>query len=177
MMGDSFLVISFFSLLAGSLHLASFGRTLDWTLVAVFALPLALTANLLHLIVPGLLSILTIRFRIHQKLAHLFDIPKAQRTETDRPILFKCRTTNQQIFPEKGAFEYSHFLAGIPVGPKFRDGGILTAERPTEKECGGGSACLEVRAEYHLHRGGYELGLCGKLEAYLASNVSIESPF
>lgn len=170
------LVTSCVFLVAGSLHLSLFGGTLDWAFLAVSALPLALTANLLHYIIPGLLSILFIRFQFHQKLSSLFVISESRKAGISRPVFSKCRTAHRRIFPEKGAFEYSHFLTGIPVGPKCRDGGIFPAERAAGKEREGGPAWLEVRAEDHLHRDGGELGLRGKLEAYLVSKVSIAGP-
>ena len=150
-------------LIAGSLYLASSGEILDWVLIAIFALPLGP-----HIIVPGLASVLIIHFQIPQKLSSLFDNSEAVRGETGRPVLFKCKTIHGQISTEKHAFDYSCLLVGVLVGKKGRNGGILEAEKFTVRE----RAWFEVRAEDHLHRGGGDLGLLGKLEAYLNSQVS-----
>lgn len=173
-MGNMVLMFSCTSLVAGSLCLAFSGGPLDWILVAVFAVRLGITTKLLHIIIPGLISVFIIHFQIHQTLASLFDNSKAEGTEAGRPVLFKCRTRHRRIFPEQDAFDYSCLLAGVPVGWKGRHGGIFAAETLTAKESERRSAWFEVRAEDHLHRGGGELGLRGKLEAYLVSEVSFK---
>ncbi|SPN97428.1 uncharacterized protein DNG_00942 [Cephalotrichum gorgonifer] len=99
-----------------------------------------------------------------------FSIPEAAApTETGKPVFYKCRTTHRRMFPEKHAFGNSYLVVGIPVGWKGQSGGILSAEAPKAGWFVGRAAWFEVRAEDHLQRGGAELGLRGKLDAYLAA--------
>ena len=167
-MGTSFLIISCMALVAGSLCLAFLGGPLDWVLIAVFTLPLGL-----HIILPGLTSVIIIHSQIPRKIASLFNNPKAGKAEISSPVLFKCKTTYWQTFPERYAFDHSCLLVGVPVGRKYRHESIFEAKKSTAKECEGRPAWFDVRAEDHLHRGGGDLGLRGKLEAYLISEVSI----
>lgn len=165
----------------GSLYLALLSSPIDWILIsAIFMARSGLI--LTEILGAGALSILPvvlIRSQPHKYLASLFDSSDAAPTESGRPVLFKCKTTHRRLTPEKHAFDYSYLAAGIPVGWEGRAGGILAVDVPAGDGVKG-AAWFEVRCEDHLYRGGSELGLRGKLDAYLdtevSSGCSLQSP-
>jgi hypothetical protein len=96
-----------------------------------------------------------------------------------RPLLIPCRTTHRRLFPEKHAFSYSYLTVGIPVGWTGTAGGMVSTGVSTES---GILSWLSLRptlrrgwfdvdpADY-LERGSAHLGLRGKLDSYLKSQV------
>lgn len=102
-------------------------------------------------------------------------VSKKPRTEADRsrleshlkPLLFPCRTTHLRMFPKRHSFDYSYLLVGIPIPWNGRRGGLISAAVIDEWGNGTNSGWLQVRAEDHLGRSDNELGLDGKLRAFL----------
>lgn len=157
-------------LASGLLYLILLSGPLDWTFVSIiatvrvgFSISTVLKATIL-----GLLSAALILLQPHRYLTLLFDGTNAAPGAAGRPVLIKCKTTHRRIFPKKHAFAYSYLVAGIPVGWNGRTGGILAVDIPRSQR----GAWFEVKSEDHLHRGGLDIGLRGKLNAYLSSQVS-----
>jgi Protein of unknown function (DUF1365) len=98
---------------------------------------------------------------------------------TAKPLLIPCRTTHERLFPTKHAFSYSYLMVGIPIGWVGSAGGMLSTEiknesgilswfsfRPAVRK-----AWYDVDPAGYLERGSSHLGLRGKLDAYLKSQV------
>ncbi|MBE3048045.1 DUF1365 family protein [Candidatus Bathyarchaeota archaeon] len=168
-MGSFISLLSSAALLAlGSFYLAFLSCPIDWILVGIIAAVrsgLTIT-TILNVGIFGLVPAFFILLKPHQYLALLFDSSDAAPTELGKPALFKCRTTHRRLSPKIHSFGYSYLVAGIPVGWKGRAWGILAADGYK------GAAWFKVRCGDHLHRGGSELGLRGKLNAYLSAEVS-----
>lgn len=78
-------------------------------------------------------------------------------------LLLPSRTTHSRIFPKKHSFSYSYLLVGIPVGWRGTAGGLVSADVSSRR------GWYHVDASDYLVRGKGELGLRGKLDAYLES--------
>ncbi len=88
----------------------------------------------------------------------------------DRPspakvLLLPCKTTHSRMFPKLHSFSHSYLVVGIPVGWSGCAGGLVSAGS------GGRRGWFHVDAEDSLERGNGHLGLRGKLDAYLESQV------
>ena len=104
----------------------------------------------------------------------------AAETHFLKPLLFPCETTHSRFFPEKHSFAYSYLLVGIPVGWSGSSGGMISADAKYKTSwmpwftCKppAGQAFYNINAEHYLARGDGSLGLRGKLDRYLESQVS-----
>lgn len=96
-----------------------------------------------------------------------------------RPYLIPCKTTHRRLFPVEHSFAYSYLTVGLPVGFRGSVNGMIgTEENPV---CIFGSllpfgqtwlrSWYYIQASDHLHRGQDGLGLRGKLNIYLRSEV------
>ena len=161
-------------LISGLSHFILPSGPLDWILVSIIAIArLGVTIKtILKATSVGLLLAVFVLLKPHRYLALLFERTDAAPTENGRPVLIKCKTTHRRLFPEKHAFAYSYLVAGIPIGWKGQTGGILAADAPKGSKIQRGAAWFEVKSQDHLHRGGADVGLRGKLDAYLSSEVS-----
>lgn len=84
-----------------------------------------------------------------------------------RPLLFPCKTTHTRFFPKKHSFEYSYLLVGIPIGWTGTAGGMIS----NDGNGTGVKGWYNVNAADYLERGDGHIGLRGKLDAYLKSQV------
>ncbi len=100
-------------------------------------------------------------------------------------LLFPCRTTHSRLFPKKHSFSYSYLVVGIPVGWEGTAGGMVSVGENSGlgfsswfslKSCAG-NGWYSVDAGDYLERGNSGLGLRGKLDAYLRSQVRRSTPF
>lgn len=96
-----------------------------------------------------------------------------------KPLLFPCRTSHTRFFPKKHSFSYSYLFVGVPIGWKGYIGRFLSADleggsfsqgavKPPERWP---STWFTIQAVDYLQRGGHALGLQGKLDEYLKSQV------
>lgn len=85
-----------------------------------------------------------------------------------RPLLFPCQTTHTRFFPKKHSFAYSYLMVGIPVDWTGVAGGMISNEYDT-----GAKGWYNIDAADYLERGNGHLGLRGKLDAYLESQVRL----
>lgn len=96
-------------------------------------------------------------------------------TGSARPHLVPCRTTHTRLLPEEHSFSNSQLLVGIAVEPKGTVNGMMSLG--TSKRLSGllpfGSPRLwyNIDPADHLGRGDGHLGLRGKLDRYLTSQV------
>ena len=92
-----------------------------------------------------------------------------------KPLIFPCRTSHTRLFPRKHSFSYSYLLIGIPIGWQGSVASVISADVPQTISVGSKrkekKAWLNVEAADYLDRGSAQLGLKGKLEAYLESQV------
>lgn len=89
-----------------------------------------------------------------------------------RVLLFPSKTTHSRFFPNKHSFVYSYLVVGIPVGWEGVSGGMVSlfsSEQPWFSRLRRGWFHIDP-ADY-LHRGDRHLGLRGKLDAYLRTQV------
>ncbi|KAK0614256.1 hypothetical protein B0T14DRAFT_436794 [Immersiella caudata] len=90
-------------------------------------------------------------------------------------LLFPGKTTHSRFFPKKHSFSYSYLVVGIPVGWEGNAAGMVSVG--VKKRAGllswlslnprGRPGWFAVDAADYLERGNGELGLRGKLDAYL----------
>lgn len=91
-----------------------------------------------------------------------------------KPLFFPSRTSHTRLFPKKHSFTYSYLLVGIPVGWRGAVGSSLSADLPVEElsqQSVFKRSWFSVGAGDYLERGDENLGLRGKLQAYLRSQV------
>lgn len=96
----------------------------------------------------------------------------AKWTGHGRVLLFPSKTTHSRFFPKKHSFVYSYLVVGIPVGWEGVCGGMVSlssSEEPWLSRLRRG--WFHVDPADYLHRGDRHLGLRGKLDAYLRSQV------
>lgn len=89
-----------------------------------------------------------------------------------RVLLFPSKTTHSRLFPKQHSFVYSYLVVGIPVGWEGGSGGMVSStssEQPWFSRLSRG--WFHVDPADYLHRGDRHLGLRGKLDAYLRSQV------
>lgn len=95
-------------------------------------------------------------------------------------LLFPCRTDHQRKFPEKHSFSYSYLTVGIPVGFEGNAGEMVSVGARGKHGLaswlfGPRRGWFTIDAGDYLERGRAELGLRGKLDEYLRTQVSIRS--
>lgn len=89
-------------------------------------------------------------------------------------LLFPGKTTHSRLFPKRHSFDYSYLVVGIPVGWEGVSGGMVSSSSSKPSWWS-----LSRRGWYHidpedyLTRGNRKLGLRGKLDAYLRSQVCV----
>lgn len=102
-------------------------------------------------------------------------LPKTSTTKWTGPgkvLLFPCKTTHSRLFPKKHSFAYSYLVVGIPVGWEGVSGGLVSSSSMKRSWSSLSTTCrFRVDAADHLERGDAHLGLRGKLDAYLKSEV------
>lgn len=100
-----------------------------------------------------------------------------------KPMLFPCRTSHTRLFPKKNTFTYSYLVAGVPIGWKGSVGGFLSADVEKQSESWfsrlfstkpqQGNTWYTIDPADYLELGHVHLGLEGKLERYLQSQVGV----
>lgn len=96
-----------------------------------------------------------------------------------RVLLFPCRTSHSRMFPQRHSFSYPYLVVGIPVGFEGNAGGMVSVgvqgkSSPLSWLSLGPrvpKAWFTVDAGDYLERGKPELGLRGKLDEYLLTQV------
>ena len=93
-----------------------------------------------------------------------------------RPYMIPCRTSHTRVFPQKHSFTYSYLAVGAPVGYQGNVNGLVSIDQPTQ--CASwlvaGSSTrgwYDINALDYLQRGHNDLGLRGKLDDFLKSQV------
>lgn len=87
-------------------------------------------------------------------------------------MLFPCKTTHSRLFPKKHSFVYSYLVVGIPVGWEGISGGLVSSYSGKQSWLSfSGRGWYHVDPADYLNRGDGQLGLRGKLDAYLKSQV------
>ncbi|KAL8868074.1 MAG: hypothetical protein Q9174_005234 [Haloplaca sp. 1 TL-2023] len=97
-----------------------------------------------------------------------------ENDDVSKPLIFPSRTTHTRFFPKKHSFSYSYLLVGIPVGRRGVINSFLSADIDNDsplEDAKPQAAWFQVDAADYLERGGGTLGLRGKLEQYLKSQV------
>lgn len=109
--------------------------------------------------------------------------PAAKWDGFGKVLLFPCQTTHSRLFPKKHSFAYSYLVVGIPVGWEGVAGGLVSAGvtenegslisswfslKPTLKR-----AWFDTNAGDYLERGKSRLGLRGKLDEFLRTQVRL----
>jgi len=102
-------------------------------------------------------------------------------TGPGKVLLFPARTTHARMFPTKHSFSYSYLVVGVPVGWQGTAGGMVSVGidkgwslsswlslKPWARR-----GWYTVNPGDYLERGKAELGLRGKLDAYLVAQVRI----
>ncbi|KAK3327387.1 hypothetical protein B0T19DRAFT_161692 [Cercophora scortea] len=92
-----------------------------------------------------------------------------------KALLFPCRTTHARMFPEKHSFSYSYLVVGVPVGWQGTAGDMISTGVKTSSGLSSWFSLApqarkgwyDIDAGDYLQRGMAELGLRGKLDAYL----------
>lgn len=89
-----------------------------------------------------------------------------------RVLLFPGKTTHSRLFPKKHSFDYSYLVVGIPVGWEGISGGMvsLSSSKPSWWDLSS-NGWYHIDPEDYLTRGDRKLGLRGKLDVYLRSQV------
>lgn len=90
-----------------------------------------------------------------------------------KPRFFPAKTTHTRLFPKKHSFSYSYLLVGIPVGWRGTINSLLCIDLPSTvpKKSVFRRSWFGIQAGHYLDRGNGNLGLRGKLQAYLKSQV------
>lgn len=175
-------------LLIGVAFYGFFGRTLDITLLLILIFWKVTLSMLEHLnlnlrdlvktmVIAQLLGYVTLQF-----LRSLW--PRAETSTSQGPgrvLLFPSRTTHSRMFPKRHSFSYSYLVVGIPVGWQGRAGSMVSSGiersqgalswlslKPNSRK-----SWFDIDAADYLERGNRELGLRGKLDAYLKSQVRV----
>lgn len=165
-----------------------FGRSTDILLLATFMLTLytlQITGSiwaLLRGVCRQILQMKVIDLAVSQ-IAHYtrrtVDTPRW--TGPGQPLLLPCKTTHSRMFPKKHSFDYSYLVVGIPVGWEGVAGGMVSCSSAAKQSSGSkpwwSLSPATPKGWYHvdpadyLERGNGHLGLRGKLDAYLKSQV------
>jgi len=112
---------------------------------------------------------------------------RASRMTSDfgKVVMLPCRTTHSRLFPKRHSFSYSYLVVGIPVGWEGNAGGMVSVGNHMSPEMASWfppkpvpqKGWYDVDASDYLERGNGHLGLRGKLNAYLESQVSSTGTF
>lgn len=95
-------------------------------------------------------------------------------TGPGQALLFPCKTTHSRLFPKKHSFVYSYLVVGLPVGWEGVSGGLVSSYSAKQSWLSlARRGWYHVDPEDYLERGGGHLGLRGKLDAYLKSQVRL----
>lgn len=88
-------------------------------------------------------------------------------------LLFPCKTTHARLFPKKHSFDYSYLVVGIPVGWEGVSGGMVSSFSAKRHSWFSlpRKGWYHINPEDYLDRGDGHLGLRGKMDAYLESQV------
>jgi hypothetical protein len=142
-------------------------------LFADFLDPVLLRVALQAIIAASVLALLLQSIRITRR-----KVETAHWNGPGKVLLFPCQTSHSRIFPKKHSFSHSYLLVGIPVGFEGDAGGVVSVGATGKP---GRSSWLSntlwgswftVDAGDYLERGKSELGLRGKLDEYLQTQVS-----
>jgi len=90
------------------------------------------------------------------------------RLSLRRPVLFSCRITHSGLLPGGQALGYSRYFIGVPVGRSGVASRMVSVDRQAESM----GRCFAVDAADHFAQGHEHLGLRGKLDSFLESEVS-----
>lgn len=109
--------------------------------------------------------------------------PRRSRESTwqgpGQPYLIPCKTTHRRLFPKKHSFSYSYLTVGVPVDFRGSLNGMIGVDEdpafPFQRLVPFASVLFRswysIQASDHLQRGHYALGLRGKLNNFLLSEV------
>lgn len=87
-------------------------------------------------------------------------------------LLFPCKTTHSRLFPEKHSFDYSYLVVGLPVGWEGISGGLVSSSSAKQSWLSSlRKGWYHIDPADYLERGDGHLGLRGKLDKYLESQV------
>ena len=97
-----------------------------------------------------------------------------------RVLFFPSRTSHTRTFPKIHSFAYSYLVIGVPVGWEGNANGMVSAGAKSDTglwswfswDRSARKGWYDIDAANHLQRGSGHLGLRGKLDAYLESQVS-----
>lgn len=112
----------------------------------------------------------------------VFQLAKSLLARTNSPeqhgpgqvMLFPCKTTHTRTFPKKHSFDYSYLVVGIPVDWEGVSGGLVSSSSAkTSLFSQSTKGWYHIDPADYLERGNSHLGLRGKLDAYLQSQVRI----
>lgn len=163
-----------------------FGRILDVVLLLIVTF-LEIVPNLLDytdlgvrdLIFTTLLGLLSIVIILQTFRSMQTRTPDSRWQGRGRVLLFPAITTHSRTFPKRHSFSYSYLVVGIPVGWQGVAGGMVSSglntvqrshswrsHRPSNHK-----GWYDIDAADYLERGNRELGLRGKLDSYLESQV------
>lgn len=96
-------------------------------------------------------------------------------TGPGKVLLIPGLTTHSRLFPEKHSFDYSYLVVGIPVGWEGISGGMVSSYSKTHSWSSlSRKGWYHIDPEDYLDRGNRDLGLRGKLDAYLKSQVRFD---
>lgn len=117
----------------------------------------------------------------------LFRILRLKGTGAEQPkwngpgkvLLFPCRTSHSRLFPRKHVFSYSYLTIGIPVDFEGDAGGLVSVGIRAKPGLSSwfssvspvSSTWFSIDPDDYLERGKSELGLRGKLDVYLRTQV------
>jgi hypothetical protein len=98
-------------------------------------------------------------------------------------LFFPCRTTHARMIPNKHSFSHSYLVVGIPVGWEGTAGGLVSVGGKADRSngilswllLGPEKAWYDTDAADYLERGNGHLGLRGKLDEFLKTQVSIDA--
>ena len=95
-----------------------------------------------------------------------------------KPLVFPARTTHTRFFPKKHSFSYSYLLVGVPVRWHGGVDSFLSVDLPTQpsfRKPWYRRAWFSISPVDYLERGCENLGLHGKLQSYLKTQVGYDS--
>lgn len=106
--------------------------------------------------------------------------PGPQATASMQPLLFPARTKHTRLFPKKHSFSYSYLLLGVPVGwqgyiRNLASIDVSAMPRPPQRLGMDVRSWFSVDPADYLSRGLRNLGLEGKLHAYLRAQVCMST--
>lgn len=112
-------------------------------------------------------------FQLTKSLLATTNSPQQQH-DPGQVLLFPCKTTHTRTFPKRHSFEYSYLVVGIPVGWEGISGGLVSCSSTKSSWfCKSTKGWFHVDPADYLERGNGQLGLRGKLDAYLKSQVRV----